>query len=87
MLDSFVLLIVPQWDSYEAMEHQQQGAPPHFAFLFVHCWTDLFLVGGLVVEDQQKGVCVIYFFYGGGEEEVGGLSRTGSLPIKIKNLC
>jgi len=66
------LLIVPQWDSYEAMKHQQQGAPPHFAFLFVHCSTDVLLVGGLVVEDQQKGIWVIYFFLwrGGGERWV-----------------
>jgi len=37
---------------YEEMKRQQQGASPHFALLFVHCPTDLFLVGGLVVEDK-----------------------------------
>jgi hypothetical protein len=65
-LDNFVLPNVPQWENYEEMERQQQGAPPHFTFLFVHRSTDLFLVGGLVVEDQQKGVCVIYFLWGVG---------------------
>jgi hypothetical protein len=61
----FCFIIVPQSDNYEEIKRQQQEAPPHFAFLFVHPSTDLFLVGGLVVEDQQKGVCVIYFFMAG----------------------
>jgi hypothetical protein len=31
MLEMFVLPIVSQWDSYEALNCMQDGAPPHFA--------------------------------------------------------
>ena len=36
MLDNFVMLIVPQWGSYEEMKHQQQGEPPLDVCLSAH---------------------------------------------------
>ena len=39
MLDSFLLLVVSHWVSYEGLSSLQDGAPPRFAFP-VRAWLD-----------------------------------------------
>lgn len=82
MLDSSVLPIVSQWDSYEELLFNQVAAASHFVLLFLRYLVTVFQMG-LGVQgptewptlSQPHSMCFLFV----------ELGQRGSLLIKTKN--